>query len=202
MLYTKGGDKIKRQCAKHEDDIRKMLMCYDEVGAGFVLGGKLAKVTSRDVQLIFGIVGGSRKIPVKCSKYSIRGWITRCFGSEIRLCVGPFILYKNHIFDKLKEMVHLEDESSCGDVARLTHCYLLASVLAPNQNGSVSWHLTEYVEDLKEVGMYDWCTFIAEMLARQVATSKSLKAGGCAQIIPVSYLYFSAKMKVNIFLIQ
>lgn len=40
-------------------------MSYDQVTGHFIIGGKQVSLTSRDVALVFGIVGGAKKIPFK-----------------------------------------------------------------------------------------------------------------------------------------
>ncbi|KAL8523462.1 hypothetical protein ACS0TY_013425 [Phlomoides rotata] len=108
----------------------------------------------------------------------------RCFGQDIKGCEGNYVLYKKIVLNKLKDSLKREDKNSSRDVARSTFCYLLSSLLAPNQNGSMSWHLTGYLEDFDMIGTYNWSKFIIDMLRKQIASSKTLKVGGCTMLLP------------------
>ncbi|KAL8508433.1 hypothetical protein ACS0TY_018891 [Phlomoides rotata] len=78
----------------------------------------------------------------------------------------------------------MDDRTSIKDVARLTFCYMLTVVFTPNQNGSMSWHLTSYMENFDKIDIYNWSQFIVDMLMAQIKSSKTLKAGGCAMLLP------------------
>ncbi|KAL8528271.1 hypothetical protein ACS0TY_005903 [Phlomoides rotata] len=183
-IYRMGDAQLKKRCQKNEDSIRQIMLAFDHLSESFMIAGQQIPLCNRDVQLIFGISGGSETIPLKLTKYEIPPWIHRCFGQEISASNGPYVLYKNYIFQKLEQMLSRNDITSVRDVARLTHCYLMAAVLSPNQNASISWHLTTYLEKFDEIGRYDWCKFIVEMLRSQIISSKSLRAGGCAILLP------------------
>ncbi|KAL8538404.1 hypothetical protein ACS0TY_000415 [Phlomoides rotata] len=127
--------------------------------------------------------GGSKRIPIRNYDYIVPNWIKRCFGREIENNRGQLVLYKNVIYDKLKEMMSMNDGISKMDVACLIHCYLLAVVLCPNQNGSMATHLTVYLENIGSICEYDWCNFVVEMLKNQIVSTKTLKAGGCTMLL-------------------
>ncbi|KAL8529507.1 hypothetical protein ACS0TY_006804 [Phlomoides rotata] len=110
----------------------------------------------RKKKLIFGVCGGSKTIPLKLAEYEVPLWIRRILCREIELSNGHFVLYKTVIYDKL-------NASS-------------KSKFAP--------HLTGFLENFDDICSYNWCKYIVGMLRSQVMTSKSLKAGGCAMLIP------------------
>lgn len=186
IYKTADTEKLKRRCGKFEDNIKKIILCFDDSLERFVIGGEVIKLSNRDVHLIFGVSGGSTPMPLKVSEYEVPNWIKRCFGREIDNSEGPSVLSKTLIYGKLKEMLSRQDRDTVMDVARLTHCYLMAALLAPNQNSSMAPQLTGYLENFEDVCDYDWCTFIVDMLKSQIMSSKSLKAGGCTMILPVS----------------
>ncbi|KAL8526337.1 hypothetical protein ACS0TY_015526 [Phlomoides rotata] len=136
-IYKSDAKKLKNRVEKHEDTIRKIVLCFDKSIGRFVIGGKDVSFSNIDVNLIFGISGGSKSIPIKNYDYIVPNWIKRCFGLEIENNKVQFVLYKHVIYEKLKEMLSMNDGISKMDVARLTHCYLLAVVLRPNQ--MVQW---------------------------------------------------------------
>ncbi|KAL8461475.1 hypothetical protein ACS0TY_032810 [Phlomoides rotata] len=183
-LYSFDYKALNKRCCKNENDIRQILMAYDEPCESFIVAGHQIIPCSKDVELIFGVHSGSVKIPLKSSDYEIAAWVQRCFGDAIRASNGKCVLYKNVVFEKLKQKLTMEDSRSIKDVGRLTLCYLFTSFFAPNQNGSMAWHLTSYLEKFDKIGVYNWSQFIVDMLMAQIKSSKTLKAGGCAMLLP------------------
>ncbi|KAL8522433.1 hypothetical protein ACS0TY_012545 [Phlomoides rotata] len=149
----------------------------------FVLGSQMVSVSSRDVQLIFGVGGGDVRIPLRSGDYEIVPWVKRCFKKQIDKTKGNLVLYKRMIYSSLCSAVEREDATSIMDVARLTHIYLLACVLAPNKNATVSPHIAAYMENLTNVCNYDWCTYIVDLLLSQVKKSNT-RSGGCIMLLP------------------
>ncbi|KAL8524559.1 hypothetical protein ACS0TY_014233 [Phlomoides rotata] len=128
--------------------------------------------------------GGDIDIPLKGVEYEISPWIRRCFRSEIDTLKSKFILYKNVIYKKLSEVLSMSDGTSIGDAARLTHLYLMAAVLSPNRNASISPHLALYLEKVDDACRYDWCGYVVNMLLNQLKSTKNTKAGGCTMLLP------------------
>lgn len=185
-IYQSDSERLRSRCDKNERIVRKIIMCFNDSLDRFLIGGDEIKLTNLDVNLILGVSGGDKSIPIKVTGYILPKWVNRCFGRELANEKGQFYMYKNLIYDKLKEALSMKNENSLLDVARLTHCYLLAVVLAPNQNSSISLQLTQYLENFDDICGYDWCTFIVKMLKSQIMSNRSLKAGGCAMLLPVS----------------
>ncbi|KAL6573975.1 hypothetical protein OROHE_001517 [Orobanche hederae] len=148
---------------------------------GFILGGKELQLTRRDVALIFGIVCGTKKIPFKKPNARNAKWVKRNFGKDTESSLN-----KTLIFNRMASILDRTDETSVEDIARLMHCYLMASVLTPGQSSSVSWYLTDYLEDLEGAMTYDWCGYIAAILRNGIRNTRNLKIGGCAMLLPVS----------------
>ncbi|KAL8475073.1 hypothetical protein ACS0TY_031481 [Phlomoides rotata] len=174
-LYMMGDKTVKKRCSKNEDNIRQIMFAYDELSESFMIIGQQLNPGKRDVELIFGVYSGSQKIPLKSREYEIPSWVRRYFGEDIGAYNGPYVLYKNIVFDKLKSKLAMDDRTSFRDMARLTHCYLLSSVFVPNQNESM----------FDKIGNYDWGKFIVYMLRAQIMSTKNLKVGGCAILLPV-----------------
>ncbi|KAL8461809.1 hypothetical protein ACS0TY_033057 [Phlomoides rotata] len=78
----------------------------------------------------------------------------------------------------------MSDGTSIVDAARLTHLYLMAAVLSPNRNASISPHLEVYLEKLDDACRYDWCGYVVNMLPNQLKSTKNTKAGGCTMLLP------------------
>ncbi|KAL8524493.1 hypothetical protein ACS0TY_014182 [Phlomoides rotata] len=183
-LYRMCAGKTQKRCSKYEEDIRQILLCFDDLTEGLMIAGQKLSISKIDFELIFGIFGGSKTIPLKTVEYVISPWVRRCFGGDMSACDGQFVLYKKTFYDKLKEFIQRDDNTTSKDVARLTICYLFGSLLAPNQSGSISWQLTVYLEQFEKIGEYRWSKFFVEMLRNQIATSKTLRVGGCAMLLP------------------
>lgn len=47
-----------KRCNKHERDIKEIILCFYDRVDKFVISGEVVYLTSRDVQLIFGVSGG------------------------------------------------------------------------------------------------------------------------------------------------
>ncbi|KAL8514788.1 hypothetical protein ACS0TY_013752 [Phlomoides rotata] len=194
FIYQLDTTKLMRRCYKHETNIRELMLAFDHHAEKFVVGLELISLTSMDMQLIFGLIGGSKSIPLKNFEYKVAPWVKRCFRKyliydKLREVLeryqGKFVLYKYLIYDKLREVLERRDRTSCLDAARLTHIYLIAVVLAPNQNASIAPHLTRYLENLEETCNYDWCGYIVDMLINQIKDTQNLKAGGCTIVLLV-----------------
>ncbi|KAL8516984.1 hypothetical protein ACS0TY_015286 [Phlomoides rotata] len=184
-IYTSETDVLMKRCSKHEDDIKQIMLCFDDVSERFMIGGELLPLNNRDVQLILGVTGGADSIQLKRREHETPNWIKRCFRQEIDSAGGSsFILYKNHILEKLKVKLSSKDHTSIQDVARLTHSYLLVGVLLSNKNGSLALNIASYLEEFDSICRYNWCTVIVEMLKGQLNSSKRLKAGGCVMLLP------------------
>ncbi|KAL8544187.1 hypothetical protein ACS0TY_004644 [Phlomoides rotata] len=172
--------KLMKRTEKHEENLREIMLAFDHTINKFVIGREMISITGRDVQLIFSVGSGPKYIPLRDSKYGVVPWVMRCFKKEIERAKGKFVLYKTIIYQMLQKVLERQDEISCVDAARLTHCYFLVVLLAPNQNASIAPHLAGYLENLGSVCNYDWCTYIVDMLVHQIKeTKKTLKAGGC-----------------------
>ncbi|KAL6536346.1 hypothetical protein OROGR_012918 [Orobanche gracilis] len=158
-IHKHGGERMMSRCDKSDEVIRNILLSYDQDTDQFILGGKEVQLSGRDVALIFGIVGGTKKIPFKKPNSRNSKWVKRNFGKDTESSLN-----KTRIFNRMASILDRTDETSVEDVARLMHCYLMASVLTPGQSSSVSWYLTDYLEDLEGAIMYDWCGYIAAIL--------------------------------------
>ncbi|KAL8481286.1 hypothetical protein ACS0TY_027707 [Phlomoides rotata] len=183
-IYDFDKNKLMKRCWKYEDNIREIILSFDRDVESFVVGRELISLKRRDVELIFGLCGGDIEIPLKGVEYEISPWIRRCFRSEIDTLKSKFILYKNVIYKKLSEVLSMSDGTSIGDAARLTHLYLMAEVLSPNRNASISPHLALYLEKLDDACRYDWCDYVVNMLLNQLKSTKNTKAGGCTMLLP------------------
>ncbi|KAL6532909.1 hypothetical protein OROGR_013869 [Orobanche gracilis] len=138
--------------AAHLKAMRRMPSWYMfEDTDQFIIGGKELQLSGRDVALIFGIVGGTKKIPFKKPNSRNSKWVKRNFGKDTESSLN-----KTRIFNRMASILDRTDETSVEDVARLMHCYLMASVLTPGQSSSISWYLTDYLEHLW-LGFYGAC---------------------------------------------
>ncbi|KAL6501615.1 hypothetical protein OROGR_026748 [Orobanche gracilis] len=178
-IHKHGGERMMSRCDKSDEVIRNILLSYDQDTDQFILGGKEVQLSGRDVALIFGIVGGTKKIPFKKPNSRNSKWVKRNFGKDTESSLN-----KTRIFNRMASILDRTDETSVEDVARLMHCYLMASVLTPGQSSSVSWYLTDYLEDLEGAIMYDWCGYIAAILRNGIRYTRNLKIGGCAMLLP------------------
>ncbi|KAL8517062.1 hypothetical protein ACS0TY_015338 [Phlomoides rotata] len=91
-IYKSDPKKLKSRVEKHEDTIRKIILCFDESIGRFVIGGKDVSFNNIDVNLIFGISGGSKRIPIRNYDYIVPNWIKRCFSREIENNRGHFVM--------------------------------------------------------------------------------------------------------------
>ncbi|KAL6559130.1 hypothetical protein OROHE_006499 [Orobanche hederae] len=180
-IHKHGGERMMSRCDKSEEVIRNILLSYYQESDHFILGGKELQLTGRDVALIFGIVCGTKKIPFKKPNARNAKWVKRNFGKDTESSLN-----KTLIFNRMASILNRTDETSVEDVATLMHCYLIASVLTPGQSSSVSWYLTDYLEDLEGAMTYDWCGYIAAILQNGIMNTRNLKIGGCAMLLPVS----------------
>ncbi|KAL6577278.1 hypothetical protein OROMI_011554 [Orobanche minor] len=178
-IHKHGGERMMSRCDKSEEVIRNILLSYDQESDHFILGGKELQLTGRDVALIFGIVRGTKKIPFKKPNARNAKWVKRNFEKDTESS-----LKKTLIFNRMASILDRTDETSVEDVARLMHCYLMASVLTPGQSSPVSWYLTDYLEDLEGAMTYDWCGYIAAILQNGIRNTRNLKIGGCAMLLP------------------
>ncbi|KAL8539875.1 hypothetical protein ACS0TY_001473 [Phlomoides rotata] len=184
-IYDSDKNKLMKRCWKYEDNIREIILSFNRDVERFVVGRELISLKQRDVQLIFGLCGGGDiEIPLKGVEYGISPWIRRCFRSEIDTLKSKFILYENVIYKKLSEVLSMSDGTSIVDAARLTHLYLMAAVLSPNRNASISPHLAVYLEKLDDACRYDWCGYVLNMLLNQLKSTKNTKAEGCTMLQP------------------
>ncbi|KAL6532807.1 hypothetical protein OROGR_013767 [Orobanche gracilis] len=178
-IHKHGGERMMSRCDKSDEVIRNILLSYDHDTDQFILGGKEVQLSGRDVALIFGIVGGTKKIPFKKPNSRNSKWVKRNFGKDTESSLN-----KTRIFNRVASILDRTDETSVEDVARLMHCYLMASVLTSGQSSSVSWYLTNYLEDLEGAIMYDWCGYTAVILRNGIRYTRNLKIGGCAMLLP------------------
>ncbi|KAL6536842.1 hypothetical protein OROHE_012426 [Orobanche hederae] len=174
-IHKHGGERMMSHCDKSEEVICNILLSYDQESDHFILGGKELQLTGRDVALIFGIVCGTKKIPFKKPNARNAKWVKRNFGKDTESSLNKTLIF--NILDRT-------DETSMEDVARLMHCYLMASVLAPGQSSSISWYLTDYLEDLEGAMTYVWCGYIAAILRNGIRNTRNLKIEGCAMLLP------------------
>ncbi|KAL6558083.1 hypothetical protein OROMI_018433 [Orobanche minor] len=163
-IYRKGGRRLMQKTDKVDRDIGRIIKCFDNRKYRFIIGVEVVPLTCRDVSLIFGITDGKLIIPVKNKRGPIVPWVRRHFGDEIERKTTSFSLSKTRLLHKLEKLLLEKDETSIVDVARFVYCFLMASVLTPCQNSLVAWHVTEIVEDFDEVGKYNWCQYIIDVL--------------------------------------
>ncbi|KAL6573656.1 hypothetical protein OROHE_002115 [Orobanche hederae] len=161
-IHKHGGERMMSRCDKSEEVIRNILLSYDQESDQFILG-----------------VCSTRKIPFKKPNARNAKWVKRNFGKDTESSLN-----KTLIFNRMASILDRTDETSVEDVARLMHCYLMASVLTPGQSSAVSWYLTDYLEDLEGAMTYDWCGYIAAILRNGIRNTRNLKIGGCAMLLP------------------
>ncbi|KAL6587918.1 hypothetical protein OROMI_000896 [Orobanche minor] len=169
-IHKHGGERIMSRCDKSEEVIRNILLSYDQDTDHFILGGKELQLTGRDVALIFGIVCATKKIPFKKPNARNAKWVKRNFGKDTKRSLN-----KTLIFNQMTSILDRTDETSVEDVARLMHCYLMVLVLTSGQSSSISWYLTDYLEDLEGAMTYDWCGYIAAILRNGIRNTRNLK---------------------------
>ncbi|KAL6584804.1 hypothetical protein OROMI_004093 [Orobanche minor] len=178
-IHKHGGERMMNRCDKSEEVIRNILLSYDQESDHSILGGKELQLIGRDVALLFRIVRGTKKIPFKKPNARNANWVKRNFEKHTESSLN-----KTLIFNRMASILHRTDETSVEDVARLMHCYLMASVLTPGQSSSISWYLTDYLEDLEVAMTYDWCGYIAAILQNGIRNTRNLKIGSCAMLLP------------------
>ncbi|KAL6568811.1 hypothetical protein OROHE_003552 [Orobanche hederae] len=183
-IYRKGGRKLMQKTDKVDRDIGRIIKCSDNRKSRFIIGGEVVPLTCRDVSIIFGVTGGKLIILIKNKRGPIVPWVRRHFGDEIERKTASFALRKTRLLHKLEKLLLEKDGTSIVDIARFVHCFLMASVLTPCQNSSIAWPVTEIVEDFDEVGKYNWCQYIIDVLWKQMKTSLNMKLGGCAILLP------------------
>lgn len=95
-------------------------------------------------------------------------------------------LKKVNLYNALQRITELDDKLYSQDVARLVHCHLLAGLFTPNGNTSLAWSTCEFVEDLGDICLFDWCNLILKLLVKELIQTKNMKIAGCSMLLPVS----------------
>lgn len=129
---------------------------------------------------------GSQSIKVS-KDFDTTPWKKRCFNELLKLkgCRSFPALKKFSIYTQLQRMVKQDENVYYIDVARLVHCYLLASLFMPTSNTSIPWCLCSLIEDFNNICTYDWSELIVSQLNKKLAQTRTMKAAGCAMLLPV-----------------
>ncbi|KAL6501721.1 hypothetical protein OROGR_026854 [Orobanche gracilis] len=101
-IHKHGGERMMSRRDKSDEVIRNILLSYDQDTDQFILGGKEVQLSGRDVALIFGIVGGTKKIPFKKPNSRNSKWVKRNFGKDTESSLN-----KTRIFNRMAN--YLED---------------------------------------------------------------------------------------------
>lgn len=180
-------DILMESTKKNEDDIRLLVRKFDRTAKAFRIGERVIQLQKQDLVLIFGVRDGNVEINVP-KQFKPTPWMRRCFPDLIKEKSTEVIpqLKKTYIYNQLWMMCAKDDKIHAQDVARLMHCYLLASLFVPNGSTSISWSLCVFLEEFSDICMFDWSSLVINQLVEQMARTETLKVPGCAMLLPVS----------------
>ncbi|KAI8535222.1 hypothetical protein RHMOL_Rhmol10G0157100 [Rhododendron molle] len=126
----------------------------------FDLGGKLVKISVKDLTHIFGIKSGPIKIHLQGNpRRPISDFLDRVFKKEKEMLVSRMKIFLRKVFTK-------HSSESAQDITRVLMLLVLATIFVPLSQPKLSWAYCPFVEDLNTSTTYAWSTFITEHLVK------------------------------------
>ncbi|KAI8556181.1 hypothetical protein RHMOL_Rhmol05G0232000 [Rhododendron molle] len=145
----------------------------------FLIGSKLVELRASDIQFIFGIICGNKKVSgLSCSKNKVK--FARKKGLQ-RLDQQGI----KHLISE--ELLKSNKKQDVQDVARLV-CLFLCVTLFFTSSATLSWVYVKHMDDWNEMKNYDWGTAIKDLLIRSIEKNISdpWKVQGCAILLLVN----------------
>ena len=170
---------------KFDESSIRVIGQYNSRDGRFVIGTKRLRIQPSDIQLIFGILNGRRLIDTsytskQSSKRVSSPFIQRRF-PDIPSLRTPIIktAVKDAIIGRARDDVT--------DTVRLLCLYICGTLLFATRGDRVRWGFVNYIEDIDNMGQYDWCTAIIDELTTSMDKSRANphKVTGCILALQV-----------------
>ncbi|KAG5532087.1 hypothetical protein RHGRI_026635 [Rhododendron griersonianum] len=175
LLFAMTNPKINELFVRKSDEITLKLVEKYKGEGYFDLGGKLVKISVKDLTLIFGIKSGPTKIHLQGNpSRPISDFLDRVFKKEKEMLVSRMKIF-------LREAFTERSIESAQDVARVLMMLVLATIFVPLSQPKLSWAYCPFIEDLNTSTTYAWSTFITEHLVKELDTKHTnpTTVGGC-----------------------
>ncbi|KAG5551868.1 hypothetical protein RHGRI_010092 [Rhododendron griersonianum] len=175
LLFAMTKSEINELFVRKSDEITlKLVEKYK--GEGYLdLGGKLVKISVKDLTLIFGIKSGPTKIHLQGNlRRPISDFLDRFFKKEKEMLVSRMKIFLRKAFTE-------RSIESAQDVARVLMMLVLATIFVPLSQPKLIWAYCPFIEDLNISTTYAWSTFITEHLVKELDTKHTnpTTVGGC-----------------------
>ncbi|KAG5520880.1 hypothetical protein RHGRI_033446 [Rhododendron griersonianum] len=141
----------------------------------FDLGGKLVKISAKDLTLIFGIKSRPNKIHLQGNpRRPILDFPDRVFKIEKEMLVSRMKIF-------LKKAFTEDSSENAQDIARVLMMLVLATIFVPLSQPKLSWAYCPLIEDHNTSTTYAWSTFITKHLVKELDTKRTnpTTVGGC-----------------------
>ncbi|KAG5539927.1 hypothetical protein RHGRI_020224 [Rhododendron griersonianum] len=175
LLFAMTKPEINELFVRKSDEITLKLVEKYKGEGYFDLGGKLVKISVKDLTLIFGIKSGPTKIHLQGSpRRPISDFLDKVFKKEKEMLVSRMKIF-------LREAFTERSIDSAQDVARVLMMLVLATIFVPLSQPKLSWAYCPFIEDLNTSTTYAWSTFITEHLVKELDTKHTnpTTVGGC-----------------------
>ncbi|CAL5379829.1 unnamed protein product [Camellia sinensis] len=162
--FWKNDDVVLKKFKKVDDNVMDVIKSYNFHAKGFKLGGKTCDIGDSDVNLIFGIKSGTKKVDVSYGKKQESPFVQRRFRNMSRISVKSL---QEALGDALEDTTRVDVE----DVARIMCLFVVATLLLPTTGLTVGWAFVALAEDLEMMNSYAWSTAIASTLTTSIHSS-------------------------------
>ncbi|CAL5329760.1 unnamed protein product [Camellia sinensis] len=162
--FWNNDDVVLKKFKKVDDNVMDVIKSYNFHAKGFKLGGKTCDIGDSDVNLIFGIKSGTKKVDVSYGKKQESPFVQRRFRNMSRISVKSL---QEALGDALEGTTRVDVE----DVARIMCLFVVATLLLPTTGLTVGWAFVALAEDLEMMNSYAWSTAIASTLTTSIHSS-------------------------------
>ncbi|XP_058217231.1 uncharacterized protein LOC131328283 [Rhododendron vialii] len=175
LLFAMTKPEINELFVKKSDEITLKLVEKYKGEGYFDLGGKLVKISVKDLTLIFGIKSGPIKIHLQGNpRRPNSDFLDRVFKKQKEMLVSRMKIFLRKAFTK-------DSTQSAQDIARVLMMLVLATIFVPLSQPKLSWAYYPFIDDLNTSTTYAWSTFIIEHLVKELDTKHTnpTTVGGC-----------------------
>jgi len=173
-------------CRCYNTIIFDLVKVYQRQKNAFIIGEKTLRVRNSDVQLIFGVIGGSE--PITSKLFSKTSGMDIAFYQRRYAPLALKRLDQSALCKMLDSAIKGKSSTDREDVARVITLILLLKLFVPTAHNSLGWNFLRYVDDLDRIQTYDWVTLIRETLMDSIkkANNDPKKVSGCVMLLLVS----------------
>lgn len=178
-------------CAKGtKTGLVKIIETYSKSDKAFIIGGKHLTTTPAEFDIIMGITSGNNNIDMKDYQISPNSLLKRKFS-------GVKIIKPQNLKSELLKSIAGTQLVDIHDTVRILILQVLSCILFVASNEVARVWMFRIVEDLSDLGSYNWGKAVLDYLMRYVDSNEAQDVKGCTTFLQVRYISHQLQLAIS-----